>query len=518
MTRYFSERNLLRLTEASLILAAGACLALWLARIYNAISFVRPSMSVTTGWEGEILFSIWKLVQHQAVYADPHRIPFAASLYNWGFYYFYGLVSEACLRLFHLDAEWIATVGRIVTVAFTLVTGWIFFLAQKHLVKAGLFANPRISWAWCAIAACSPLVGFASISVRPDLGALAFECAGLYTILRYVSKPSVRLLLGAALLFYIAWAFKQSQVTMLAGSVLALLLLRRWRALLTLSGIWWLLVIATLILGGPTYRESLLFSRGHLPLLLKWGLLMARRAGLLNLFLPLSTAAILGITWRRTRSAALTPTETVVTAVLLFSICFALITACNIGSAQNYYIPAAWVAMLGLTLKSEQVNSRWILAGLVVCSLLMAAGAVRAQRELGDYRRQDSAHRAVAEKLSHLPGPAFVTEEYSNLPWVQRYSPYFALGYIYDQDRTAHVRFEDDGWQGLAREGYFGSIVLASPLNPRPPVFGFDFYSIYNLPPNLLQNYELADEFSDGYVVYKFYRRLEVRTSSDLVR
>jgi hypothetical protein len=165
--------------------------------------------------------------------------------------------------------------------------------------------------------------------------------------------------------------------------------------------------------------------------------------------------------------------------------------------------------MLGLALISEQASPRWIMAGLVVCSLFMAGGAARASRELGDYRHADSVHRVIAEKLSHLPGPAFATEEYSNLPWVQRYSPHFVLGYIYDPDRTAHVPFEDDGWQGLAREGYFGTIVLTSSLNPNPPLlFGFDFYSIYDLPPNLLQNYELVDEFIDGYVVYKFYRRL----------
>ena len=154
MTRYLPERMLLRLTEASLILAAGACLALWLARIFHAISFVRPSMSVTTGWEEACLFSIWKFTQHQPVYADLYRVPFAGSYYNWGFYYFYGLAADACLRLFHLDAAWIATAGRLVTIAFTLVTGGIFFLAQKHFVKDGLFANSRISWAR-AIAACT---------------------------------------------------------------------------------------------------------------------------------------------------------------------------------------------------------------------------------------------------------------------------------------------------------------------------------------------------------------------------
>jgi hypothetical protein len=512
MTRYLPERKLLRLTEASLILAASACLALWLARIFHAISFVRPSMSVTAGWEEACLFSIWRFTQHQAVYTDLYRIPFAGSYYNWGFYYFYGLVAEASLRLFHLDAVWIATTGRLTTAAFTLLSSGIFFLAQKHFVKAGLFANSRISWAWCAIAACSPLVAFSSITVRPDIGALAFECAGFYAILRYVSKPSARLLIAAAFLFYVAWAFKQTQVTMLAGSALALLLLKRWRAFLTISGIWWLLVIANLILGGPAYRESILFSQRHLPMLLGAGLANARLAGLRNLFLPLGTAAILGVMWRRVRSVALRPADTVVIATLLFSICFALVTSCISGGTTSYYVPAAWVAMLGLAMKSEQVNSRWILTGLVVCSLVMAGGAARASREPGDYRHQDSVHRAVAEKLSHLPGPAFVAEEYSNLPWVQRDSPHFVLAYAYDADRIAQVPFEDDGWEGLAREGYFGTLVLASSLDPGTPLnFCLDFDPSYYPPPSLLQKYELVDEFSDGYVAYKFYRRLGSR-------
>ncbi len=123
------------------------------------------------------LFNL-EVQQHQAVYTDLYRIPFAGSYYNWGFYYFYGLVTEACLRLFRLVAVWIATTGRLITVTFTLLSGGIFFLAQKLFVNAGLFANSRIPWAWCAIAACSPLVAFSSITVRPDIGALALSAQG----------------------------------------------------------------------------------------------------------------------------------------------------------------------------------------------------------------------------------------------------------------------------------------------------------------------------------------------------
>ncbi len=133
---------------------------------------------------------------------------------------------------------------------------------------------------------------------------------------------------------------------MLSGSVLALLLLKRWRAFLTISGIWWLLVIANLILGGPAYRESLLFSQRHLPMLLGAGLANSQIARLRYLFLPLGTAAIVGVTWRRARSVGLRPADPVVIATLLFSICFALVTSCISGATMSYYVPAAWVGCL----------------------------------------------------------------------------------------------------------------------------------------------------------------------------
>ena len=168
-----SERNLSKLAEVSLFLAAAACLILFLVRVYYAISFVTPSMLATTGDEWECLFPVWKFTQHQAIYTDPHRIPFAVSLYNWGFYFFYGLITDALLHLLRLDDIWISTIGRLISVVFTFMAGGIFCLALRDFVKAGLFTHSLARWAWCLIAVLSPLIGFWSISVRPDVGALA---------------------------------------------------------------------------------------------------------------------------------------------------------------------------------------------------------------------------------------------------------------------------------------------------------------------------------------------------------
>ena len=156
-----------------------------------------------------------------------------------GLLLFYGSITSVWLHLLHLDAIWIPTIGRLITIVFTVIAGAIFCLTAHAFVKAGLLAHGPVAWAWYLIATVSPLVGFWSITVRPDMGALAFESAGLYVILCYLRRQDLRVIIVAALLFYAAWAFKQSSVTMLTGSVLTLALLKRWRAFITLSSIWW---------------------------------------------------------------------------------------------------------------------------------------------------------------------------------------------------------------------------------------------------------------------------------------
>ncbi len=493
MNRILTEQNLRRIAEASLALAAGACLVLWLVRIFYAISFTTPYMAVTTGGEEETLFSIWKFTQHQPVYTDPHRIPFAASLFNWGFYWFYGSVIKACLHALRLDVVWMATIGRLATVMFALLSGVIFYFAQRDLVKEGLFARPAVRWAWSLIAISSPLVGFWSLTVRSDLGALALECAGFYAILRYARKPSDRLILVAVIFFYAAWAFKQTQVTVLTGSVFSLLLLKRWRAVVILCSGWWTLVILTFRLGGPLYREIVVFGMRNLPLVLQRGVENAGLAMVRNLFLPFGLAAVLWMVSKRVHRVALNPVETAVTAVLLVSIGFAAVTGCKAGAAANYYIPTAWVAMLALAVLWQRIHARFTMAALVVCALVMICGIADAHAAYGAYRYEDSLHRIVAEKLRRLPGPVFASDRYADLPWVQPTSPHFVLAYTYYVDRAAGIPFEGDGWEGLARQGYFGTVVMD--------------YADPSLPA-LLEKYALTDEYRDGSSDIRFYCRI----------
>lgn len=491
-------RILRKIAEISLFLAAAASLALFLVRIYYAISFFTPYMQVTTGYEWESIFTVWRMSQHLPLYTDPHRFPFAYTCYNWAYYYFYGWITKACLSLFHLDAIWIPTIGRLISLVFTLIAGGIFYLATRDFVEQGMLARGPVAWAWMLIASCGPLVGFWAITVRSDIGALAFEAAGLYVVLSYLKKGDNRLIVWAALLFYAAWAFKQSSVTMLTGSVLALALLKRWRAFLTLSGIWWALVIITLIVGGPAYRESLLFSQVHLPLQVSFGLKNLLRAeGKNPFFLPCLFVATCFFV-RRFPHRISKPHELVLVFVVSFSFFFALVTAAKAGASDNYYIPASWAVMLGFAMMWQDMRSCWLPAGMAVCSCLLVAAIAltpTGRTFYYNYRDSDYVYRALAQKLSRLPGPAFLTDRYANLPWVQSFSPHFIVGFPYYYDRAAGVPFEDGGWEGLVSRGYFATVVIDNSYRPSP---------------SLLKNYDMVDDYSNGYSDYRFYCRSDL--------
>jgi len=500
MTRFLSERNLQNIAQVSLVLAAGACLVLWFVRIYCAISFTRTYMMVTTGCEEESLFAIWRFVHGQAVYADPNQIPFAASYFNWGYYGFYGSITKFWLNLLHLDSVWIPTIGRLVSLLFTLISGGVFYLALRRFGNEGWFSSVPTACAWCVISVFGPLTGFWSITVRPDMGALAFECSGLYLVLCYLQKRNLALVVVATLFFYAGWSFKQTAVSMLTGSALTLLLVRDWRAFLTLGGLWWFLVLLAFALGGGRYRECVLFSQVHLPMTASLGMENGLRAEVKNVFFLPALLLTLYFFLARWRALAARPVETAVALVVLCGVALASITSCKLGASDNYYIPAAWAAMLGVGLNLQRIGSRLGAAGLAGCSWIMItviALSPTAHTFYYDYRASDPVYRMVAAKLAHLPGPVFVTDRYANLPWVQPSPPYFVLGYAYDSDRRAGVACEQGGWEGLIGEGYFGTVVLAQGVLA---------------PPSLAQKYELVDEYQDFYNDYKFYRRkLETR-------
>src|SRR3989338_5105296 len=99
------------------VFGAALSLGLLLWRVALTLSFSRPLQFMTTGAEDGSLFTVWRSIHGQTIYADPHRIPYFASYFNWLFYAFYGVVIKTGMVLFSAGDEWIPTIGRWVTLS-----------------------------------------------------------------------------------------------------------------------------------------------------------------------------------------------------------------------------------------------------------------------------------------------------------------------------------------------------------------------------------------------------------------
>src|SRR5260221_372440 len=85
------------LKRISLLAAAGSCAMLALVRLLETIRF--SSIIITSGFEEESLFAIWKWTRGIAIYQNPFAPPFAQSFFNWLFYATYGEASRIGMRI-----------------------------------------------------------------------------------------------------------------------------------------------------------------------------------------------------------------------------------------------------------------------------------------------------------------------------------------------------------------------------------------------------------------------------------
>ena len=200
--------------NADLALAAAATVCGTLMMVRWVAAFRGGAYVLTSGMEEESLFAIWKWMHGERVYANPFAPPFAISYFNWLYYWSYGFWVKGIQALMGLDATAIPGIARGLTLLLTLCgTALIYvFLAPLHAVR-------RI--AGTVAIALNPLVGFWTVTVRPDVGALVCDLAALWCVKKAVRSGSVWLL-PAWVGFYSAWAFKHSYVAALTAACLYL--------------------------------------------------------------------------------------------------------------------------------------------------------------------------------------------------------------------------------------------------------------------------------------------------------
>lgn len=473
---------------AALGLAAAACGTLALCRIFLTISFRHPLQILTSGLEEEALFSIWKVVRHQEVYSDPFSIPFSASYFNWLFYSVYGSTTALVLKVLSLADEWIPTITHTISLAFALLC----IPLSVRLVRELVDLSPGRSW-WLGsgtgvLVAFTPLVGWWSLTTRPDIGALFLELLALLLCLRFVKTDRLAYLFAAIAMAFFAWSFRQIAVNVISGFCLYLLLRKRWKILGTTVGITFALYGATFLLGGANYWSNTVTCLGSTDLYISHGLsnllLAGRKAPLLLAGIAAAGILFVQTNWRKTR-----PEAVFLLLTWTFSILWNFLTSTKIGASDNYFLPSVAIGIFfALSIlygfPKELPNPVWRKAPFVVlmtaqvasCLVVLAGSAGRI-----DLRGDEIPAVALQSVLRGSDGPILVTERWLNLPWISPATPHFVYAYVYRAGPLSTHSYEAGGLEGLIDRQYFKRIVV--PKSPRGPVW-----------PEIASNYQVNAE------------------------
>ena len=448
-------------------LALALSVIVWVLRISSAVTFDRPFLGGTSGCEEEALFSVWKAANGHEVYNNPWLPPFSASYFGWLFYEVYGWWAKAGLAVSGLEDAWLPTFTRAFTLLGLLTCIGIFYrLLQTGIGRATAFA-PSLLLGLSALVFINPLFHWWAITTRADVCALAWELAALLAAFHYAQSGRLRSVVLVGVFAFLAWSFRQTNISVLAGFGLWLLVAGRWKVLLPMVASMAVAFGATMVVLGMNFIDSA-FTANALSgdMLLSVGMDNAIGAVTKD---PLFTIALFSAALLVFVAARWWQDETSRLAFLVAgtSVLLAAVFAAKVGASSNYYLPpAALVPLFVLVALSRggfarSWNEGFIgagAAGVGLASALVLAGVSGNLRVPGDERLHEM--RALRGDLRE---PVFCTDRVVNLPWILgNCADSYVFGYAYQRMLEAKPeKFTGGTIADKIKEGRFGTVILA---------------------------------------------------------
>jgi hypothetical protein len=383
------------------------------------------ALFATTGGEPLAVYPIWKALHHHPVYQWPLIYPFALGLYNYLFYDGYAFL----LRIVGARDADILLWGRVFTTAFAMAGA----LAQWKLVERcidlrgarsvlslllalGLWLSTSLARGW-------------DISVRTDIPAAAMVMIALLVI---GLRPRLTFLY-AGLLFYLAWSFKQSEILVLSGVCLYLIVARRWRDVAMLASTFGALVALTLLLGSPVYRYSLLVAPRMIAWSFAWGMRIAPKTVAANAYWVLAPLALVGVASAGRKGIHGSNEEGQLAdtvRLLMFAMAVALVGGLagmtKVGAWNSYLLEAFCAGSTLLQLAVFAVPG-WLVTGLVFFGCVQPAIQIVTRpsgahpHAVGTVGIATAGEYADAVRMTRMMAglrkPIFTTDELLAMPW-----------------------------------------------------------------------------------------------------
>ena len=463
--------------------------AILVARILGALRF---SALIPIPIEGPGLYAIWKVQHGYPLSEIPTRPFFGLTLYNFLFYESYArLLSIAGVTDRALPAG-----AQLLTLAFAAAGVVAHVAATRAALRRFAVVHSRglvlgaALLVWFGVG----IVGRFAVAARPDVAALAAAVAALAIVLGSIDRTGLAPLVAASVMFFVAWAFKQSVVGMFAGVCLFECLVRR--SIVRLAAFvapFAVLAALAIALGGPAYRFNLLEAPRIAEFSIPWFAVYWYRSMIVP-NLPMWIAAAAGLVWCwRARAVAGSPWSdpalTLLVCAMATTFPLAAVLLAKPGSIVNHTFEScavaaifAVVSFLVMAERASESARRSYTAGavlmcvpLVYAALVLNRGPVLAIRAMTSLKtadplvigsREEYARRtAMASRLATLPKPIFIDDEMLAQPWFANDNRYPAV--VIDRvfyGAAEHGGYlERDGVLSLVDDRYFASLVVSQP-------------------------------------------------------
>jgi hypothetical protein len=470
---------------AAVLVFATLNLAVFFIRMLSVWHY--GTLFASSGGEFLMIYSIWKEMRHLPVYEWPFAFPFSLSLYNYLFYDTYAVF----LKLAGARDAGIQTWGRLFTSVFAIVGATAQWkLVQNRLNLCGARSLLSLFFA-LGLWFCTSIVRWWALTIRPDMAAVALVMIALWIIVR---RPQFGFAL-AGVFFYLAWSFKQSTVLAFTGVCLFLLFHVRWRDLSVLLAVFFLLTAATLFLGTPEYRFSVLAA----PLLVSgFSLLHAWRIAnisfIANAYWIASPVVLLLATGARRVDSSVRLLMT----VFVVTIAAGFAAMGKTGASDNYLLEA-FVAGSTLLQMAVFTAPGWLAGFLILVGCVQPAMQLSTissgSHIFGTVRIATASEYADAValrgRLALMKKPIFTTDESFALPWISTgdRAPALIVDPVFHD--VTRLRCQNGGIEGMLQRGDIPTVMLSSgdtlylkSLNPNYKEAGHSFhqgklYSIY---------------------------------------
>lgn len=481
-----------------LAILVAANLAVFAVRLLSVLRFGRL---VPLPIEGPGIYAMWRILHGFPLYEWPDRDFYSLTLYNFLFYQLYARV----LGLVGVDGEWMPVAARFVTLALACAGAWIHYRTLRFVTGAPGAASRRTLMAIALTVwfGCN-LTGWWTLAIRSDIAAVLFSTAALLACLAAEARSERRLLIAAGVLFFLAWACKQSNVGVLIGVVGYLLLWKRsiGDAVRVAAPVAVLAGMA-LVLGGDVYRANIV-DAARVGAIVPWMALHGLRSVLLPnaliWLLPLWLLFTAGPGGRRTidsltdlihlpdRFARVTgrPVELVVFACG-GSLAVGLVLLTKAGSEVNHildlYVCASLLCGAALTAPVPEMTARRrsvvatvLLVPMVAFSVATLSGdrgapvvdAIRVfarGRQTLALSRDDYDRRAeLLAIVEGLPKPVFIEDDILGQPWFATGGrhPAVILDRVYYDTALGQGKL-GGGLEALIERRHFAALLIWTP-------------------------------------------------------